>query len=412
LPVAKIGRFREALARRENDMSSDEERLLSGDAWRDWCRRLETTGLAILGDEFPGGARERAEGFRWLTRLLVHATQLELETGDPQHPDFLRYETPHNQWGGPNPDNIYLRAPIDPACRYRIWANVTGVRQAIFSLHEGEMHLGQFGVYGERSLPDFEVDADGHLEIQLAPEEQPRNWMPTDPKARLLTIRIFQSDWERDAAPVFHIERVGGEGVPRPPLEPASVARALDRAATWVERSVPFWNRYTAEGWKRATPNVANPARSAPGGADNILYGSCFFELADDEALLLTCDTPDADYWGFTLHTLGWLESGDFADRQTSLNRHQTHRDGDGAVRIVLAAKDPGAPNWIDTEGRRRGLLVYRFVWARNNPVPSARVTPLGQLRDHLPVDHPVVDPGERRRRLAQRREAAWNRFR
>lgn len=392
-------------------MSSDEERLLSGEAWRDWCRRLESAGTEILGDGFLDSPRDRAEGFRWLTRLLVHATQLELETGDPRHPDFLRYETPHNQWGGPNPDNIYLRATIDPACRYRIWSNVTRVRQAIFSLHEGEMHLGEFGVYAERSLPDFEIDADGSLEIHLAPEEQPRNWMPTDPRARLLTIRIFQSDWERDAAPTFHIERVGAEGVPRPPLEPAFVARALDRAATWVERSVPFWNDYTAQGWKRAAPNVANPARSAPGGADNILYGSCFFELAEDEALLLGCETPDADYWGFTLHTLGRLESGDFAERQTSLNGHQTHLDSDGAVRIVLAGNDPGAPNWIDTEGRPRGLLVYRFVWARTNPVPSAQVVPLRELREYLPMDHPVVDPDERRRRLARRREAAWNRF-
>jgi len=392
-------------------MSSDEERLLSGEAWRDWCRRLESAGDRILGEGFPDGPRDRAEGFRWLTRLLVHATQLELETGDPRHPDFLRYETPHNQWGGPNPDNLYLRATIDPAYHYRIWANVTGVRQAIFSLHEGEMHLGEFGVYGERSLPDFDVDADGSLEIHLAPEEQPRNWMPMDPKARLLTIRVFQSDWERDSGPTFHIERVGAEGVPRPPLEPAFVARALDRAATWVERSVPFWNEYTAQGWERSTPNVANAARPAPGGADNILYGSCFFDVAPDEALILTCKTPDADYWGFTLHTLGRLESGDFAERQTSLNGHQVHRDTDDSVRIVLAASDPGAPNWIDTEGRRRGLLVYRFVWARDNPVPSARLVPLRALRESLPMDHPVVGTDERRRQLARRRESAWNRF-
>ncbi|MGH0038519.1 MAG: DUF1214 domain-containing protein [Myxococcota bacterium] len=388
----------------------DVERLLSGDAWRDWCDRLKEAGEAILGEGFPADPRDRAEGFRWLTRLVVHAVQLEVEAGDPRHPSLLRYETPHNQWGGPNPDNAYLRANVDPRHRYRVWGDVRGVRQAIFSLHEGEMHLGELGVFGERSLDQLEVGGDGRLEIRLGGEEQPGNWMPLDPRARIFSIRVYQSDWERDAAPAFHIERIGQEGVPRPALDPAFVARALDRAATWVERSVPFWNDYTAKGWSRATPNVANPPRPAPGGARDILYGSCFWELGDDEALHVETRVPDADYWGFSIHTLGWLESGDFAERQTSLNDHQAHVDPDGRVRIVLAHRDPAVPNWIDTEGRRRGLLVYRFVWARDEPLPEAKVIPLGDVRAHLPRDHPSIDPATRRAALSRRREAVWNR--
>ena len=42
------------------------------------------------------------------------ALQGQLEHGDPAHPTFHRYEEPWVQWGGPNPDNVYLRAPIDP----------------------------------------------------------------------------------------------------------------------------------------------------------------------------------------------------------------------------------------------------------------------------------------------------------
>jgi hypothetical protein len=398
----------------------EEERLISGNAWRQWCDRLKAAGESILADGFPDSPRDRAEGFRWLTRLVVHAVQLEVEAGDPRHPFFIRYETPHNQWGGPNPDNVYLRANVDPALSYRIWADVGGVRQAIFSLNEGEMHLGELGVYSERSLDQLEVGDDGRLEIHLSPDEssippgpsgRPVNWMPMHPRGRLLTIRVYQSDWERDAAPPFHIERVGAEGVPPPALEPARVARALDRAATWVERSAGYWNAYTAAGFRRATPNVANPPRPAPGGARDILYGSCFWEIREDEALLVECDEPDAGYWGLSIHTLGWLESGDFADRQTSLNDHQTHVDGDGRIRVVLSHRDPGTPNWIDTEGRPRGLLVYRWVWARNEPVPVSRVVPLSEVRSALPGDHPTVDEAQRRRALSRRREAAWARF-
>ena len=100
--------------------SSDEqerlaEQLLTGEAWRNWCDRLKQVGEAILAPDFPDAPKDRAEGFRWLTRLIVHATQMEVEAGDPLFPQFIRYETPPNEWGGPNPDNIYLRANVDPA---------------------------------------------------------------------------------------------------------------------------------------------------------------------------------------------------------------------------------------------------------------------------------------------------------
>jgi hypothetical protein len=389
-------------------MADDEARLLSGEAWRDFCRQLERSGAALLGEDFPQAPRERAEGFRALTRLLAHALRMEVEAGDPDHPSFVRYEEPFTQWGGPNPDNVYLRARVAPGRAYRVWGDVRGVRQAIFSLHEGDLQEGLPGVYGERSLDQLAIGSDGALEIRVAEVPQEGNWIRLDPQARLFAIRIFQSDWERDATPPFFIERLGAEAPP-PPLEPAALARALARSATWVERSVGFWNRFTRDAWQRGTPNVASPARAVPGGADHIRYGSCPWQLEPDEALLLCCEVPDADYWGFALHTLGWLESGDFANRQTSLSGHQLHVDGDGRVRIALASRDPGVPNWIDSE--ERGLLVYRFVWARTAPTPEAVCVPLAELASHLPADHPRVTPEDRRRALARRRTQVWRRY-
>jgi hypothetical protein len=390
---------------------NDKQQLMTGEAWRLWCDRLKDVGDSILADNFPQDERGRAEGYRFLTRLMVHAVNMEIEAGDPMFPRFVRYETPTNQWGGPNPDNIYLRTNIDAACTYRVWGNVAGVRQLIVSLNEGDMQLGEFGVFSEKSLDQFEVGDDGLLEFWISPDPQTKNWLPSDPKARLLTIRIYQSDWLADPAYPLHIERVGAEGLARPALTPEDVAHGLDRSARWVEASAVFWNQYTSAGRQNATPNVAAQARPSPGGADNILYGACFWDLGLGEALILECDKPDADYWNFTIHTLGWLESGDFAERQTSLSGHQTHIDADGRVRVVLAHDDPGTPNWIDSEGRGRGLLVYRWVWARNNPVPAARVLPLAAVRAALPDDHPTIDTKTRRRELAKRSEAAWNRF-
>jgi hypothetical protein len=393
-------------------MPDDAARLHSGEAWRDWCRRLEATGERILESGFPQDARGRAEGVRALTRLLVYATQMEMEAGDPLHPVLYRYGDPRTQWGGPNPDNVYLRATVDPSLAYRVRADVTGVRDALFSLHEGDMQLSEYGVFSECALHDLEVQDDGSLEIHIAPDAQPGNWMRSDPKARLLMIRVVVSDWERDVAPFFHIERIGAEGVPPPPPDAAVVARALDRSAAWVETTIRYWNDYLRKARERATPNRPSPPRSTPGGADHILYGSCFFDLAPDEALLLTCEVPDASYWSFALHTPAWFESGDFAHRQTSLSSQQAVADPDGRLRLVLAHDDPGTPNWIDTESRREGLLTYRFVGARSRPVPEARVLPLDDVAAALPDFHPRVDPAARRASLARRSAALWSRYR
>ena len=392
-------------------MSEEREDLLSGKAWRDWCDRLKAAGERILEADFPSDERTRVEGFRALTRLLAYATRLEIEAGDPLHPEFVRYEEPHTQWGGPNPDNTYLRAVIDPRETYRIRANVRGVHQVIFCQHEGDMHFEQYGVYHERHLDDFEVEPDGTLEFQVGPTEQAGNWIPSHSEARLFTIRIYLSDWEAHASPAFHIERVSGAVDLPPPLAAGDLARGLDRAASWVEASIPYWNQYSWGAFRAGPVNRASPARSTPGGADNIVYGSCLWDLADDEALLLTCEVPRAKYWGFATHTLTWLESGDFGRRQTSLSGDQVHTDPDQRVRIAVSKQDPGVPNWIDTEGRSQGLLAYRWVWAESKPKPVAEVVKVSEIRSLVPESHPRVTRDERLERLRRRTAALRSRY-
>lgn len=392
-------------------MDKDADRLLTGEAWREWCDRLKAVGDAILESDFPSDERTRTEGYRALTRLLRYATRLELEAADPSFPDFVRHGEPHSQWGGLNPDNSYLRAVIDPKQTYRIWADVDGLFQAIFCQHEGDVQLEKFGVYHERHLDSFEIDEDGFLELILSPDEHEKNWIPSHPEARFFTIRIYVSNWEDHTAPTFHIERVGAEGEAPAPQSAGDVARGLDRAISWVEQSSIYWNRTTREAFEKATPNVAEPVRTEPGGAENIAYGRCFWNLAEDEALIVTSEVPIAQYWGFTIHTLTWLESGDFSRRQTSLSGDQIQLDEDGLARLVLSARDPGVPNWIDTEGRPQGLLAYRWAWAETLPTPTAQLVRLDEVLDRLPDDHPVVTGEERRDRLSLRREAFWNRF-
>ncbi len=50
--------------------SRTEQRILDGSAWRDFCRALEKAGDTILRPSTPATAFDRAEGIRYLTRLL------------------------------------------------------------------------------------------------------------------------------------------------------------------------------------------------------------------------------------------------------------------------------------------------------------------------------------------------------
>jgi hypothetical protein len=162
---------------------------------------------------------------------------------------------------------------------------------------------------------------------------------------------------------------------------------------------------------ERLPRNSVSPPTTPKGGAPTIGYGAGWWQLGPDEALLITTDAPDADYWGWTVHHRYRLDSGDFARRQTSLNMTQAYVDDDGRIRFALAATDPAAPNWIDTEGHAEGMVVYRSIGTRSRPVPECQVVPVATLRDHLPSAHPVVTPGERREQLATRRASLLARY-
>ncbi len=51
-------------------MSDGAAQVVSGKAWTDFCRALEQAGEVILRDSAPATPLDRAEGYRYLTRLL------------------------------------------------------------------------------------------------------------------------------------------------------------------------------------------------------------------------------------------------------------------------------------------------------------------------------------------------------
>ena len=65
--------------------SSDaERRVTSGAAWEEFCRSLEQAGRVITAEDSPRDLLDRAEGYRYLSRLVRAGLEGFLEDADPR----------------------------------------------------------------------------------------------------------------------------------------------------------------------------------------------------------------------------------------------------------------------------------------------------------------------------------------
>ena len=122
------------------------------------------------------------------------------------------------------------------------------------------------------------------------------------------------------------------------------------------------------------------------------------------------------EYFGFHLANL-WGESLDYANHQSSLNGFQVEPDDDGVFRYVVAHRDPGLPNWIDTTGQREGFLTPRWAYSETPPKDqwptiAARKVAFDEIRAQLPEGVRTVSPQERAERIRIRQEHVKRRFR
>jgi len=72
------------------DTQTINEQLLSGETWSQFCDHLKRCGQQILRPETPADPATRAEGYRYLTRLLRIALEMHVEFADPAFPSFFK----------------------------------------------------------------------------------------------------------------------------------------------------------------------------------------------------------------------------------------------------------------------------------------------------------------------------------
>ncbi len=147
------------------------------------------------------------------------------------------------------------------------------------------------------------------------------------------------------------------------------------------------------------------------------LYAGGVFELGPDDALVIENRVKrQPQYIGFQLANL-WGESIEYANVPGSLNGSQSEVDPDGVIRLVVAHRDPGVPNWLDTTGHTEGFMAPRWAYSETPPrdqwpTLTVRQVPFGEIRTHLHESTRSVSAEERRQQIRIRQQHVQRRFR
>lgn len=380
-------------------------------AWKRFCQRMEALGERILEDDFPNTPADRVEGIAHLADQVSCWLAWSIPHGDPDAPFFHRSNDLFAQWGGPNQDNAYHHARVDPRRRYRVAGRMNSCEHFVITLRVGFMHMKEWGTRASVTSVERGIRPGEPFEVLFGGDGTDPAFVPIPEGVTTLSLREYYVDWQEAEPATFTIECL--DDLPKPPRPDADgLARQLDHAVEQVESSMFGWNEYLNEHRAKTADNVFAPQQTVAKGLSDARYAFLFWDLAPDEVLVIETDVPRARYWGLQLATLGWFEQVDPIHRITSINQHQAVPSSDGRVRFVLAHDDPGVPNWLDTGLHASGLLTYRWFWPESDPNPTSRVVERAALREALPADTPEVDAATRRAEIrARKRHLAW-RFR
>ncbi len=382
-------------------------------AWRQFNERLVSVGEQLLSEPFPQDPAVQAEGFDHLAEQVLCWLGWSIGFPSAQRPFFMRQNDLVTQWGGPNADNVYRHARIDPAHRYRIRGRMNSCQEFIMALRAGFMHQKTWGTLAEYNASDLGISEGEEFEIFLGGDGTEKGWLPIPEGAVMCSLREYYFDWKEEEPATFTIECLDApQHLER--VTSADFVEKIDDAANGVERSMTYWNEYMIAQRAMRTDNSFHGSFQQEKGLAAARYGFCFWNLEPDQALVIESDLPLAPYWSFQLYPMGWFELADPVERITSLNNRQLHISSDDKVRVVLSHRDCGAANWLDVGGRQIGLCTLRWFWptGESAPEPKATLVQLDEVWNHLPAETPKVSEDERFEVLGKRRRHLGWRFR
>jgi hypothetical protein len=341
----------------------------------------ELDGQFLSGDRAVGDDQQVLEGYKWIFSIL----QVALDTqvwGDSANPRFVEIVGPYKKWGGDNADAYYQFAPVDPDVVYRVTGTKGDAAYLSLTVYGGprDGHYSERIVGSVNDRDDLKIAKDGSFEFVMA-RERPKGWkgafIQLEDDAVAAITRDYLEDPFRGKRCGWHIQAVDPPTMYRE--TDADLARRFRAALTWVRdqaQMVPLG---------LGAPNQIDepyPVQKVTFGwaAGDAAYAMGSFDLAPDEALVITGRSPECAFWNCCLWNQ-FMHTYNYDYERVTINGAQADYEDDGSWAIVIAHDDPGHPNWLSTAGHPRGRIWFRWFYPTATPErPMTRVVNLGDV--------------------------------
>lgn len=406
-PVKLLGCFKKFSVlllriRGQTPTSYSEQRVVTGQAWDQFCDSLKAAGASLYGPGCPKDPFNQAEGLRYLSRLARVSLESWVECADPDAPQLVSLanglRTCPVKLGSDNPDNLYENAHLSNKHVYRVSGNVGTVQYLGFGIQAGS--YGQPGglktvCYKERS--EMKVAPDGTIEFYVSTESNKPancvNWlqMIDSPQEHLLIVRNTFERRDVETPATLKIERVGAPTRPQD-ITCEALTSALDTAGMFVYGASLMFTMW-ARGFQKHVnelPLFDQEKSNKAGGDPHIRYYHSYWALKPDEALVIEASPPICRTWNFQLNN-HWMESLDYRYYNIHVNKGTARYRANGDVCVIVAHEDPkiADANWISTASHECGTMCWRWIhptaadgtelMVEGLPAPKPRVVKLAE---------------------------------
>lgn len=364
-------------------------RLVSGEAWQDFCQVIARAGTMI--DRFDDASDlERAEWFRFLTRLLRNGAERFIENCEPNRPraQDTGWRTSINVQ---NPDQDHYLTEFDEPFDMRMYGNINTTPYFVLAAWSatqprdiGARSWAPLGFAGVKefdpatlrttaflSSDDIAFDEQGNFSIHVSRNPPPDggDWLKLEDDSVGMLLRVVHHKRAEEISPTVKVERLDG-AAPRP-ITAAETSAGLAKVGQWLLSYSELMRSWWHDNFKHR-PNHLRFSRTtylSNGGVPDRHFAFGAWTCARDEALVIEFVPPACEQWIFQLCNI-WHENLDnYEDGQGYINKFMATPMSGGVVRIVVSATDPGiTANWVDPYEHERGIMGLRFIKTTEPP--------------------------------------------
>ncbi len=349
---------------------------------------------------------DRLEGYDYLSGRIRMAMQMAFDH-DLDRPLFINSTHQFSRQGLDNPDAVYfsayLREGVEYVIRGRRGTSADLSFQVMGGAYSADSAATSLMAFDDREL---DVAEDGTFEFSYTAESG----------AKTFIVREVFNDWDTEERGTITIERVDTLGQPARPLTRELLAKKYDIAARTLTGSIQTWFAFPQWFQYKEPVNTLTAPQSTPGGLASQRSSIGHYELAEDQAMIITVPAcADCTYQAAQIGS-DWYASTDYETHQTSLTSAQAEIDRDGMIRLVVAETPPydGAPiaNWLETTGHRTGSMMLRWQHltrdlTQEDDGPRVEVIALGDVPNRLPYTSPLTGEQYAARITARQRAVA-----